>query len=391
MNSPGDYHPPDVAGGRKNLVIGVNGSLRILASAGRTVYTILPRNSEVQIDLFRSNYDQLDLTHFPRFRNIGQLPHQSHPLRLQLSVNQSVVLSSHDRLDLSTGDVIFSFRSSSSSSGSSQSSLMSSSPGALAAGISFSVLLVLVGVTVVGYFYYRKHLQSGRSLEEEKGFKLFSVLMQSNSNTVKPAVDRRNLTKGRRISQSKTPFDKGFLLEEGKSDEAKDDDEDDPHILKEILVLQDIQSVDEGGTKTRHRKNNNVLRKTAMEKALALLRREQAEENEDDIESDFLSNDEGDDWSLSRSSLGSSEIVIAGATSSREPRVQQSDFSSSSCGGSGSDNSSEANSLDGKIVNRSLLVPAVLENDDFDLNDLSELVESDSDAISSQENEDEER
>jgi hypothetical protein len=154
VTSPGNYTPPAVdTGHRKNVVIAVNGSIRILPSQGRTIYTILRSYSEISIKMFRDDYDELDLSAFPEYRGLGDLPYESPPLRLLLSSRQSLVLENHRSFDLTAKSVIFSNEKDSSGS-SSSSSVHKPVSGLIIFVISITVIISLVAGNMMYVKYF---------------------------------------------------------------------------------------------------------------------------------------------------------------------------------------------------------------------------------------------
>jgi hypothetical protein len=107
-----------------NLILEVptSGSLLIGAASNRIIYTILPSQSIIIITTFRNNYDLLNLTAFPSVHSLEDLQYTnvSSPLTLLLpivsssslvtysiSMQQQVILLSHQSFDLTVKSVLF--------------------------------------------------------------------------------------------------------------------------------------------------------------------------------------------------------------------------------------------------------------------------------------------
>ena len=158
ITTPGEFNPPN---GQKNLIIAVNGSLHIGPSTGKTIYTIQRSHSRlpsmIYIESFRDAYDQLDLSAFPEYHHLTEIPRESDPLTFWIAPDEAVVLLSHSSFDLSSKSFIFASSSSSSSSLSTSANVKNGA--ALGVVIVFTFMIIAMGIGVLS-FYYRDTLRS---------------------------------------------------------------------------------------------------------------------------------------------------------------------------------------------------------------------------------------
>jgi hypothetical protein len=229
--SPGNYTPPAVdTSNQKNVVIAVNGSIRILPSQGRTIYTILRSYSEISIEVFRDDYDELDLNAFPEYRGLGDLPHESPPLRLLLSSRQSVVLENHRSFDLTAKSVIFSNQKDDTSPSEDTASRIPVN-GAIIFVISISVIIALV---VVNFVYIRYHENRSRSKKKEKkeiGDGFPNDINSPSIHSLEDGMVSNNHSPQLLPGQCEIHVISGNLGEDNKHDEEEEEDSADVDAL----------------------------------------------------------------------------------------------------------------------------------------------------------------
>ena len=130
VNSTNTYHGQEGQNQIFYISSIIAGSVTIHGKSGRKVYVIFPKrspqdpDSRIEIADFEASMDLLDLSYFSAFHSMDDLSYSSDPLTIVLASNQAVVLSSHETLDLTEDNFVFSSTVSSSSQTSSSFKLL---------------------------------------------------------------------------------------------------------------------------------------------------------------------------------------------------------------------------------------------------------------------------